>query len=65
MRVRQPRWLYAGCVSNLLGFASFAAAVVTGQRMADLIVLGLGFAAAGLYMLAVSMSRPRNKERGS
>lgn len=54
MKICRPRWLAAACVSNGLAFACFVASAVVGEATPKLLVLGVGFAVAGVYLLAVS-----------
>lgn len=54
MTVRRPAWCVASCVSNLLAFACFVASAWLAEQTPKLIVLGLGFGVAGLYLFAVS-----------
>ncbi|MBB6430943.1 hypothetical protein [Algisphaera agarilytica] len=63
MKVRNPAWFRSAIVSNFLAFACFAASTMLNANLASkAIVLGLGFAVAGLYMFAVSCKDSKKKK---
>ncbi|MEM9418180.1 MAG: hypothetical protein AAGA25_03865 [Planctomycetota bacterium] len=63
MKVRNQGWFRSAIVSNLLAFACFAASTLLSANLASkAIILGLGFAVAGLYMFAVSCKGSKKKK---